>query len=129
FRSPVYSTNASSNETLFNRHLKKVCEIAGIHSMVRAKVKTEFTVGSETKTKNIIQQIEKCYVIASHVCRRSFATNFYGDKRFSTPQLLAITGHKTEQMFLQYVGKMSIDHASQTAATFLQIADAHKMVN
>jgi integrase len=113
---PTFADNLDSNSTLFNRHIKKVCELAGIHEMVKGKVY------NETTKKNEIVETEKCTLVSSHICRRSFATNFYGNKMFTTPQLMSITGHKTESMFLNYIGKTADDWAMQTAKTFREIS-------
>lgn len=113
---PSFAVNFDSNAVLFNRHIKKVCELAGIHEMIKGKVY------NEEKKKNEIVETEKCNLISSHVCRRSFATNFYGNKEFTTPQLMSITGHKTENMFLNYIGKTADDWAMQTAKTFKKLA-------
>lgn len=112
---PSFANNFDSNAVLFNRHIKKVCELAGIHEIIKGKVY------NEGKKKNEIVEIEKCFLVSSHVCRRSFATNFYGNKMFTTPQLMAITGHSTEQMFLNYIGKTADDWAMQTAKTFKEL--------
>ena len=114
---PSFANNFDSNAVLFNRHIKKVCELAGIHEIIKGKVY------NEEKKKNEIVEIEKCFLVSSHVCRRSFATNFYGNKMFTTPQLMAITGHSTEQMFLNYIGKTADDWAMQTAKTFKEISN------
>lgn len=116
----IFSTNNSANATLFNRYLKKVCEIAGIDQ------RTEGKVYNETLKRHEIVETEKFNLISSHVCRRSFATNFYGDNRFTTPQLIAITGHEDERVFLDYIGKTSADHAMRTAETFAQIEQEQK---
>ena len=112
---PTFANNFDSNAVLFNRHIKKVCELAGIHEIIKGKVY------NEGKKKNEIVETEKCNLVSSHVCRRSFATNFYGNKMFTTPQLMAITGHSTEQMFLSYIGKTADDWAMQTAKTFKEL--------
>lgn len=112
---PTFANNFDSNAVLFNRHIKKVCELAGIHEMIKGKVY------DEEKKKNEIVETEKYNLVSSHVCRRSFATNFYGNKLFTTPQLMAITGHKTESMFLNYIGKTADDWAMQTAKTFKEL--------
>lgn len=110
-----FSENAESNIGLFNRHLKKLCEMCGIHDLVKGKV------FSEEKQRNEIVETEKCHLISSHVCRRSFATNFYGNKLFTTPQLMAITGHKSESQFLNYIGRTADEWAMQTAKTFREM--------
>lgn len=114
---PVFSDNPGSNSALFNRHIKKVCELAGIHEMVKGKVYNEIT------KKNEIIETEKCNLVSSHICRRSFATNFYGNKMFTTPQLMAITGHKSEAQFLNYIGRTADDWAMQTAKTFRELSN------
>ena len=112
---PTFAGHQDSNAVLFNRHLKKVCELAGLNEMISGKVY------NEEKKKNEIVETEKYNLVSSHVCRRSFATNFYGNKMFTTPQLMSITGHKTESMFLNYIGKTADDWAMQTAKTFKEI--------
>lgn len=114
---PSFASNFDSNAVLFNRHIKKVCELAGIHEVIKGKVY------NDEKKKNEIVETEKCNLVSSHVCRRSFATNFYGNKMFTTPQLMAITGHKTESMFLNYIGKTADDWAMQTAKTFKELSN------
>ena len=114
---PVFSKTSSSNETLFNRYIKKVCEIAGINSIVKGKVY------DKKLKRNVIEEKAKHYFVSSHICRRSFATNFYADARFTTPQIMAITGHKTENVFLEYIGKKSKDYALNTAETFAEIEE------
>lgn len=41
--------------------------------------------------------------------RRSFATNYYGE--MPTPLIISITGHATEEQYLEYVGKPPYDNA------------------
>ena len=62
---------------------------------------------------------EKWQVISSHVCRRSFATNFYG--RIPTSILMNITAHGTETVFLSYIGKTTYDNAFQMFEYFKKI--------
>jgi integrase len=113
---PTFGKAKDSNFVLFNRYIKKVCEVAGISNIVKGKV------FNEDLKRNEIVETEKYKLVSSHICRRSFATNFYGDKRFTTPQIMAITGHSTESTFLSYIGKTSSDHALQTAKTFREIS-------
>ena len=56
-------------------------------------------------------------LITSHVCRRSFATNQYGI--LPTPLIMQITAHSTEAMFLNYIGKNSLDYAQQIADFYI----------
>ena len=62
---------------------------------------------------------EKWQVISSHVCRRSFATNFY--TRIPTAVLINITSHSSEQLFLRYIGRTTYDNAEQMLEYFSKL--------
>jgi integrase len=97
----------------FNDHIKDICELAGITEPVKGARK--INIGTEEKPvwrkKHGIYP--KYELITTHVCRRSFASNFYGE--MPTALIKSITGHSTEQMFLKYIGKQSNDYAQQIA--------------
>lgn len=116
---PIFSNNPASNATLFNRYIKDVCEIAKINEIVKGLVY------DDNLKKNIFQDTEKHNLVTSHICRRSFATNYYADKRFPTPLIMAITGHKTERVFLDYIGKNQTDYAMEMAETFADIENSN----
>jgi integrase len=94
----------------FNKYSKDICEIAKIETIVKGKMRIDdkrtLTAGS----------YKKWQVISSHVCRRSFATNFYG--KIPTSVLMNITGHGTESVFLNYIGKTTYDNAYQMLEYF-----------
>ncbi len=117
---PSFGKRGESNKTLFNRYIKTVCRLAGITNTVKGRIFND-----ETK-RNEIGETEKYKLVSSHICRRSFATNYYGDNRFTTAELMSITGHKTETVFLNYIGKTAEDHALKTAKTFKKIAEEKK---
>ena len=73
---------------------------------------------------NVSGMYNKYELITSHVCRRSFATNFYG--RIPTPILMNITAHGTERMFLNYIGKTTYDNAYQMLEYFSKLAPRDK---
>lgn len=102
----------------FNEYIKDVCQIAGIDKPTKARIKEKK--GTPHK-KDIFQKWE---VVSSHVCRRSFATNFYG--RIPTPILMNITAHGTERMFLLYIGKTTYDNAFQMIEYFNKLAPRTK---
>lgn len=91
--------------TKFNKYIKNVCEIAGINQLVLGRVKEH----SRGLTKTVY--LPKYKIISTHVCRRSFATNFYNKNKFPTSMLMGITGHSTEKLFLKYIGRTSEDNA------------------
>ncbi|MBF6654152.1 phage integrase SAM-like domain-containing protein [Flavobacterium columnare] len=89
----------------FNRYSKEICEIAKIDTIVKGKMRID---GKRTLT---VGKYKKWQVISSHVCRRSFATNFYG--KIPTPVLMNITAHSSESVFMRYIGKTTYDNAYQ----------------
>lgn len=56
-------------------------------------------------------EFPKYQLVSTHICRRSFATNHYG--KLPTPVIMAVTGHTTEKMFLNYIGKTAKDNAKE----------------
>lgn len=109
---PRFSNNDGSNSTIFNKHLKEVCKIAKINKLTKGNLNNPLTNRYE---KGVYP---KWKLISSHICRRSFATHFYGKEGYSTPMLMSVTGHTTEKMFLVYIGKDPNDFAIQMAKQF-----------
>lgn len=111
----------------FNDYLKIICEKAGINQMTQGSkicmvdkdgniipVDEIKNYKKEDKFKRSIEGLyPKFELIGSHVCRRSFATNLYGS--LPTVLIMQITAHSTEKMFLNYIGKDSLDYAQQIA--------------
>jgi integrase len=99
----------------YNDYIKDVCREAKIIQKVKgSKMK-------ETKPKSGIFRkcsgtFEKCELVSSHIGRRSFATNFYG--KIPTTYLIYVTGHATESMFLNYIGKSNKDLAMELTNYF-----------
>jgi len=103
------SNNIESAKTIFNMKIKEICKDAKIIEITEGNLK-------DPKTNRIKKgNYPKYKLIASHVCRRSFATNFYALKQYPTPILMNITAHSTEKMFLEYIGKKPIDYSLQLA--------------
>lgn len=106
---PSFNSRMDSNTTLFNRYLKRVCQIAQINEICEGSLRDKAT------NKKKSGAYEKWQLISSHTCRRSFATNFYGKPAYPTPLLMNITAHSTEKQFLEYCGKDRIDYSLQLA--------------
>jgi integrase len=100
---------ADSRSALFNRSIKKVCCLAGFNSLEKGSVY------NSEKKENIEGQYEKWQLVTSHICRRSFATNYYADQKYPTALLINITAHSTEKQFLDYIGKPPLDFSLQLA--------------
>ena len=90
----------------FNDYIKTVCEFAGINEMVEGSKLKQLKPKVWRKTKG---EFEKWQLVSTHICRRSFADNHYG--KLSTTVLMAVTGHTTEQMLLNYIKKAPLDKA------------------
>ncbi len=91
------------SDTKLREYFKKICEKAEINELVKGRVK---------ESKHGITKLgyyPKWKLISTHVCRRSFASNYYGI--IPTSLLKNITGHSTESMFLVYIGKPQEDLA------------------
>ena len=91
----------------YNEYIKKVCELSNLTEKVQG--------GKQLETENGIRKVTGKYpkweLVTSHIGRRSFATNFYGN--IPTSYLIYITGHSSEAMFLNYIGKSNKDLAME----------------
>lgn len=111
---PLFSTNATSNETMYNRLIKKVCEISEIDEVVTAKIRNKKTNRYEVK------EVPKYMAVSSHIGRRSYATNYYG--KIPTPLLISATGHSSEAQFMRYVRKKGTHNALALAKAMRALA-------
>ncbi|ELY2010330.1 site-specific integrase [Flavobacterium psychrophilum] len=100
----------------YNEYIKEVCKIAGLNEKVSGSKKTETELNSKIYRKES-GIFEKWELITSHIGRRSFATNFYGTG-IPTNLLMTATGHSTEKMFLNYIGKGNKDYAKELNSYF-----------
>lgn len=110
----------------FNQYIKKICKLAKINELVKG---SKYLTDDNKKDKHRVKVpgvYPKWQLIGSHVCRRSFASNFY--THIPTPILISITGHGTEKMFLKYIGRTSLDNAHQMMDYFgkLQARESKK---
>lgn len=97
----------------YNDYIKEVCKKAGLTEKIKGSKMMEVEKGKFRKVRGIYPKYE---LVSSHIGRRSFATNFYG--KIPTTFLIYITGHSTESMFLQYIGKSNKDLAIEIARYF-----------
>lgn len=101
----------------YNDYIKVVCEKAKINEMVKGRKQENI---SEDDKKKIMRNVEKVFekweLVSSHIGRRSFASNFYG--QIPTNFLIYVTGHSSESMFLNYIGKSNKDIAMELTKYF-----------
>jgi integrase len=94
---PRFSDNLESAKTFFNRYLRTITKQANLDRIEYGKKWND-----ETKRFDY-GKYPLHEIISTHVCRRSFATHNYA--KIPTPIIMAVTGHKTEKEFLNYIGK------------------------
>jgi integrase len=104
-----FAESIGSASAMFNRHLKDLCRIAQINKPEEGRL------FNPTTKRNESGEFKKWKLITSHVCRRSFASNFYATDLYPTPLLMNITAHGTEKMFLEYIGKKPEDYSLKLA--------------
>lgn len=86
----------------FNEWIKVVCKESGL---------TKEVVGTRQNPKTHKKEVgtfQKWELVRSHTCRRSFATNHYN--KLPNKLIMAVTGHSTEKMLLNYIGETENDH-------------------
>ena len=99
----------------YNVFIKAVCKKAGLTQKEKGTLLKETKEGSKQYRKQS-GVYPKHELVSSHIGRRSFATNHYG--QIPTNFLIYITGHSTESMFLNYIGKSNKDLALEVANYF-----------
>ncbi len=115
------------SDAKYNLYIKQVCRIAGITNEIKGSKlidlnkedKTEKKAKNKDEVKQYRKEIgifKKWELVTSHIGRRSFATNFYGT--IPTTYLINVTGHSTEAMFLNYIGKSNKDLAMELTNYF-----------
>lgn len=101
----------------YNDYIKLVCKEAKINESIKSRKLKNI---SEDKNEKVFRKVEDTYekwkLVSSHIGRRSFASNFYGT--IPTNYLIYVTGHSTETMFLQYIGKSNKDIAMELTNYF-----------
>jgi integrase len=117
---PTFANTPDSNSAMFNRYLKEVAKAAKIDTPTRGNLNDPETGIYGTG------EYPKWMLVSSHICRRSFATNFYAEREYPTPLLMSVTGHTTEAMFLKYIGKKPLDYALQLAEIWKEKASDKK---
>lgn len=93
----------------YNLFIKDVCKRAGLTYKVHGSKKDLISSTPKKRWRKKTGIFEKWELVSSHIGRRSFATNNYGN--MPTSALAYATGHKSETMFLKYMGKNSMDMA------------------
>lgn len=99
-----YSLPKVISNQKFNEYVKDVCEKAEI----KDPILVEETKGS-LKTR---QSYPKYKLVSAHTARRSFATNAFL-AGVPTIQIMKLTGHKTEKVFMKYIKISEAENAKK----------------
>lgn len=102
---PLYSDNMETNKTTFNENLKDISKRAGLNRLEKGRVY------DKGKKKYIFGTYPLHKLVSSHLCRRTFASMYYGI--IPTPIIMSVTKHQTETEFLKYIGKDSDELTAQ----------------
>ncbi len=98
----------------FNDSIKQICKMAGFTEKI---LKVEQYLGRKARVKKFY--ISKHEDVASHVCRRSFATNLYR-MGYRLAQIMPMTGHSTESQLREYIGIDTEQNAEEIAFSIMK---------
>jgi len=98
----------------FNDGLKVLCEEAGFNNKMLV---VEQYMGRKARVEK--HYVPKYKLIASHTCRRSFATNLYR-MGYTLAQIMPMTGHATETQLRTYIGIDAEENALAIARSIEQ---------
>jgi len=105
---------------VMNRHLKEIGKLAGINGieLMTKKIKNE----------SITTKKKRYELISTHTARRSFATNMY---KIGVPSkaIMAITGHKKESTFENYIKLSGEEYADIMDKTIQENYSPLKIAN
>jgi integrase len=117
-------------EQVFNRTIKKVCELlsASIPSLNKEEV-TQMTAREkqiEARTGKSLYKRDahgnvltpRWRLVTSHTARRSGVTNIYKTGLLDTQEMMSISGHKSERVFEGYIKLSDIEQADKIAGKF-----------
>ncbi len=108
------------SEQNFNDYIKEVAKSVGINEIIKgAKITLIYDENGKPKLdadgNNIHRKksgtFPKYELVTTHICRRSFATNLYG--QIDTLTIMKIIGHSTEKQFLRYIKTTPKHHAEK----------------
>lgn len=102
------------SKTDFNIHIKTICQICGIDNQIYGKL------FDRKRKRKVFGYYKKFQLISSHVCRKSFASNFYG--KVDNTTLSTIMGWSKNSNMLNHYNKVSKqEHAEILNQQFNQI--------
>ncbi|UOK41641.1 MULTISPECIES: tyrosine-type recombinase/integrase [Flavobacterium] len=104
------------SDVKYNEYVKEVCRIAKIDDVITGGKVSNLGTEKNPIWRKEVKEYKKYELVSSHIGRRSFATNNFG--KIPTSILKTLTGHKTEKMLLNYVGKSENDMLEEISKYF-----------
>lgn len=95
------------HENIINENLKSICK--------KAKIDYTYEYSRTEGGKVILYSLPKYKFISTHTARRSFCTNAYYS-RMPVQDIMAISGHKTEKIFFNYIKVEPLVNAARIAS-------------
>jgi len=92
------------HQNTINKHLKSICK--------RAKISETYQYTRTEGGKEVVHGKPKHNFISTHTARRSFCTNAFKEG-IPVHDIMAISGHKTERIFLDYIKVDVLQNASR----------------
>lgn len=92
------------HQNIINKHLKSICK--------RAKITDKYQYSRTEGGEEILHAKPKYMLISNHTARRSFCTNAFIEG-IPVHDIMAISGHKTERIFLDYIKVDLLENASR----------------
>ena len=113
-------------DTVMNKHLKSIGEelshtVKSLGKDVKTILTKDEREAEKNKTKtfrydedgNVIKY--KWELIVTHTGRRTCATNMYLSRKYTTREMMLVTGHKKEENFMKYI-KLGLDEEAHKLA-------------
>lgn len=113
-------------EQIINRYIKDICrELSETVPSLGEKMRTLLTKTERDGMKKGKMKFEfdeegypiksRWEMISCHTTRRTAVTNMYLSGKFSTRQIMSVSGHKKEETFLKYI-RLSLDEKADDVA-------------
>lgn len=96
----------------YNDYIKELCKMVGMTAIIEGAKRDPKT------NRKKVGKYPKHELVTSHIGRRSFATNHYG--QLPTEIIMLVTGHDTVKQFLDYVGADPEEHVTLINAFYRQ---------
>ncbi len=97
------------SDVKFNQYIKELCKRIGFTKMIKGAKKVPIMINGKKEFRKKQGTYPKYELVVSHTMRRSFCTNLFS--KVPTPLIMSASGHKSERVFLNYIGKTSEENA------------------